>query len=114
MVWLKAEILTGQQENSTSIPPHCSPLPSPCILFTVKDQGRGIPQDKLQLIFEQFQQVDVSDSLTKGGTGLGLAICKKIVQQHGGQIWAESNLGKGSTFYFALPLTREKEPDDRN
>lgn len=74
------------------------------ILFTVKDQGRGIPSDKLEIIFEQFQQVDVSDSRRKGGTGLGLAICKKIVQQHGGRIWVESQLGKGSQFYFALPV----------
>lgn len=74
------------------------------ILFTVKDQGRGIPSDKLEIIFEQFQQVDVSDSRRKGGTGLGLAICKKIVQQHDGRIWVESQLGKGSQFYFALPV----------
>ncbi|BAU10935.1 two-component hybrid sensor and regulator [Leptolyngbya sp. NIES-3755] len=74
--------------------------------FKVKDQGRGIPEDKLEMIFEQFQQVDVSDSRQKGGTGLGLAICKKIVQEHGGQIWVESRLGEGSTFYFVLPLTK--------
>lgn len=69
----------------------------------VQDQGRGIPSDKLQLIFERFQQVDASDSRAMGGTGLGLAICKSIIQQHGGNMWAESELGKGSTFYFTLP-----------
>jgi len=74
------------------------------ILFTVKDQGRGIPQDKLETIFERFQQVDVSDSRNQDGTGLGLAICRNIVQQHGGRIWVESRLGKGSTFYFTLPI----------
>ncbi|QYO68523.1 hypothetical protein JVX88_15640 [Leptolyngbya sp. 7M] len=63
--------------------------------------------EKLDIIFEQFQQVDVSDSRKKGGTGLGLAICRKIVQQHGGQIWAESSLGEGSAFYFTLPLNQE-------
>ncbi len=73
------------------------------ILFEVQDQGRGIPVDKLESIFERFQQVDASDSRKKGGTGLGLAICRSIVQQHAGQIWAESILGKGSTFYFTLP-----------
>jgi signal transduction histidine kinase len=74
------------------------------LLITVKDQGRGIPADKLQLIFERFQQVDVSDSRKKGGTGLGLAICRSIVEQHDGKIWVESTLGEGSTFYITLPL----------
>jgi len=69
----------------------------------VRDQGRGIPEDKLESIFERFHQVDASDSRTMGGTGLGLAICRSIVNQHGGRIWATSTLGKGSTFHFTLP-----------
>jgi PAS domain S-box-containing protein len=69
----------------------------------VRDQGRGIPEDKLESIFERFHQVDASDSRTMGGTGLGLAICRSIVAQHGGRIWATSTLGKGSTFHFTLP-----------
>ena len=73
------------------------------VLFTVNDRGRGIPQDKLETIFERFQQVDASDSRKKGGTGLGLAICRHIVEQHGGKIWVASIYGKGSTFYFSLP-----------
>ncbi|GAB1543554.1 hypothetical protein NUACC21_62290 [Scytonema sp. NUACC21] len=73
------------------------------VLFKVQDQGRGIPKDKLEIIFGRFQQVDASDSRQKGGTGLGLAICRSIVEQHGGRIWAESVLGKGSIFYFTLP-----------
>lgn len=76
----------------------------PNVLFSVQDQGRGIPADKLESIFERFHQVDASDSRQKGGTGLGLAICRNIMQQHGGEIWAESILGQGSTFYFTLPL----------
>jgi len=75
------------------------------VCFRVIDQGRGIPTDKLQTIFERFQQIDASDSRQKGGTGLGLAICRLIVQQHGGRIWAESELGKGSTFCFTLPIS---------
>ena len=73
------------------------------ILFAVKDRGRGIPQDKLETIFERFQQIDASDSRRKGGTGLGLAICRNIVQQHGGKIWVESVYGEGSTFFFTIP-----------
>lgn len=73
------------------------------VLFQIKDQGRGIPAHQLEAIFGRFQQVDASDSRQKGGTGLGLAICKSIVQQHGGKIWVESVVGKGSKFYFTLP-----------
>jgi len=83
------------------------------IQFSVADQGRGIPADKLQTIFGRFQQVDASDSRQKGGTGLGLAICRLIVQQHGGHIWAESELGKGSTFYFTLPYPEQKKTETR-
>lgn len=74
------------------------------LLISVQDQGRGIPTDKLQLIFDRFQQVDVSDSRQKGGTGLGLAICRSIVEQHNGKIWVESVFGTGSTFYISLPI----------
>lgn len=73
-------------------------------LLKVIDTGRGIPADKLHSIFERFQQVDASDSRSKGGTGLGLAICRHIVERHDGQIWVESCLGEGSTFYVSLPL----------
>jgi PAS domain S-box-containing protein len=73
------------------------------MLFQVRDRGRGIPPEKLGLIFERFQQVDASDSRNNEGTGLGLAICRTIIQQHGGQIWVESVVGEGSTFSFSLP-----------
>jgi len=69
----------------------------------VRDQGRGIPADKLESIFERFHQVDASDSRAMGGTGLGLAICRSIIAQHGGRIWATSIPTKGSTFHFTLP-----------
>jgi PAS domain S-box-containing protein len=72
-------------------------------LLQVEDSGRGIPGHLLESIFERFQQVDASDSRTKGGTGLGLAICRSIVAQHGGRIWAESQLGRGATLLFTLP-----------
>jgi PAS domain S-box-containing protein len=73
------------------------------VLVGVIDQGRGIPSEKLETIFERFQQVDASDSRMMGGTGLGLAICRSIVEQHGGHIWAESASGEGASFYFTLP-----------
>ncbi|WP_017327725.1 PAS domain S-box protein [Synechococcus sp. PCC 7336] len=73
------------------------------VLFSVIDRGQGIPADRLKNIFERFQQLDASTTRQKGGTGLGLAICRSIVEQHGGQIWAESTPGRGSTFYFTLP-----------
>jgi signal transduction histidine kinase len=74
------------------------------VMFRVEDNGRGIPKDKLETVFERFQQVDASDAREKGGTGLGLAIVRSIVQQHNGRVWAESELGKGSKFYVQLPL----------
>jgi PAS domain S-box-containing protein len=91
-----------------------SPIPNPTVLFKVKDQGRGIPTDKLESIFERFHQVDASDSRKKGGTGLGLAICRSIVQQHGGRIWVESTLGEGSCFYFTLPQRSTEEGNHDN
>ncbi len=72
-------------------------------VLEVRDQGRGIAADKLERIFERFQQGDSSDSRALGGTGLGLAICRSIVQQSGGRIWATSEVGKGTTFHFTLP-----------
>lgn len=77
------------------------------VWIDVRDQGRGIPLDHLERIFERFHQVDKSDSRDKGGTGLGLPICRKIVEQHGGRIWAESQVGLGSTFHILLPHTQK-------
>ena len=75
------------------------------LLFTVKDNGEGIPEDKIDNLFEKFYQVDVMASRKYGGTGLGLAICKEIIDAHEGKIWAHNNKdGKGATFSFTLPL----------
>jgi PAS domain S-box-containing protein len=73
------------------------------VLFGVRDFGRGIPADKIESIFERFQQLDPSDTRQRGGTGLGLTICRTIVEQHGGRISVESTLGGGSTFTVSLP-----------
>jgi PAS domain S-box-containing protein len=76
------------------------------VTITVEDQGRGIVPEKLDMIFEVFQQGDASDSRALGGTGLGLAICKRIIEQHGGRMWVESEVGKGSRFLFTVPRAR--------
>lgn len=81
------------------------------VTLSVIDQGRGIPADKLDSIFDRFQQVDASDSRQKGGSGLGLAICRTIVQQHGGSIWAERNPVCGSTFRVILPFQQRIASD---
>ena len=74
------------------------------ILVEIKDTGMGIPEDKLQMIFDEFYQVEGGKH---GGTGLGLAIAKRLVEEHGGNIWVESQLGKGSTFFFTFPISAE-------
>ncbi|MCK4791465.1 MAG: response regulator [Desulfobacteraceae bacterium] len=73
---------------------------------SVRDAGIGITQDKVDTIFEVFQQVDASTTRNYGGTGLGLTICKQIAQVMGGDVWAESEPGKGSTFYFTAWLQK--------
>jgi signal transduction histidine kinase len=73
------------------------------VCFIVEDQGQGIAPEKLERIFERFQQGDASDTRQLGGTGLGLALCRSIVEQHGGRIWAESVPQRGSRFLFTLP-----------
>jgi signal transduction histidine kinase len=71
---------------------------------SVSDTGPGISAADQEHIFEEFRQAEASTAPRKGGTGLGLAIAKKIVEMHGGKIWVESEVGKGSTFTFSLPI----------
>jgi signal transduction histidine kinase len=78
------------------------------IIISVEDTGIGIPEDKLDYIFNKFTQVEESDTRTFGGTGLGLALCKQLCSLMGGSISVRSTLGKGSTFYVCLDLPYEK------
>lgn len=93
----------------TTVRIETEPMPDSLVL-RVCDEGRGIPADKLDAIFERFHQVEPSDARQKGGTGLGLSICRSIVQQHSGSIWAQRNTGPGTTFYVMLPrVTRSSD-----
>jgi len=84
-VWVESEVLEGE------------------LIIRVRDEGRGIPAQMLESIFDRFKQVEENDAREKGGSGLGLAICRGIVLQHDGQIWAESTVGAGTTMCVALP-----------
>ncbi len=77
------------------------------LIISINDTGPGIAPEKIPLIFEEFFQADASLSRTAGGVGLGLTISKRFVEAHSGKIWVESELSRGSTFYFTLPLSRE-------
>ncbi|HEY9773231.1 MAG TPA: HAMP domain-containing sensor histidine kinase [Planktothrix sp.] len=82
----------------------CAPIKEKEVEFRVQDQGRGIPPEFIDSVFDRYKQVEINDSRQKGGTGLGLAICKAIIEQHGGRIGVTSKEGEGSTFWFRVPL----------
>ena len=105
------QVLTNLLSNAIKFSPPASTVrvhtdaTSDSILVKVVDEGRGIPADKLDSIFDRFQQVEHADARQRGGTGLGLSICRSIVQQHSGSIWAQRNLVKGTTLFVMLPRT---------
>ena len=81
----------------------------------VGDTGPGIPVEEHERIFQEFRQLKMNGSMDKlGGTGLGLALTKKFVEMHGGKVWVESQVGKGSRFFFTLPMTKRDELNEFN
>ncbi|NPA06890.1 MAG: GAF domain-containing protein [Chloroflexi bacterium] len=82
------------------------------LILAVEDTGPGIPPEHLENLFQPFYQVDASLTREVGGTGLGLAIVRNLVELHGGRIWVESEVGKGTTFYVAFPLTPTRRKED--
>ena len=79
------------------------------VVVEVGDTGRGIARNHHELVFREFAQVDASPSRPHHGTGLGLAIARRLVELHSGRIWVDSELGKGSRFYFTLPLNPPRD-----
>lgn len=77
--------------------------------ITVTDTGIGIPEDKYDLVFEHFRQIDSRNSRKYQGTGMGLAIAKQLAELHGGEMWVDSVVGQGSTFHFTIPVATEKQ-----
>ena len=85
-------------------------LDSEWLTYRVSDTGIGIPPEEIDNVFAEFRQVDATVTRQFGGTGLGLSITKRFVEMHGGTIWVESEVGKGSTFFFRVPLVVTAEP----
>jgi two-component system sensor histidine kinase ChiS len=99
-VEISAELVTGNAQS----PPNSQ------LAITVSDTGIGIPEDKLERIFESFEQADGSTAREYGGTGLGLTVAQQLVELHGGKIWVSSTVGVGSKFTFTLPVS-ESQPE---
>jgi signal transduction histidine kinase len=109
LIWLLNNLIS----NALRYSPEGSTISIDCregneeIITTVADEGPGIPDEALQTIFDKFVQIQHGDELTPGSVGLGLAISKEVVEAHGGRLWAESEVGKGSRFIFTLPMSKK-------
>jgi signal transduction histidine kinase len=101
-------------ENASKYSPPGSPIAVEArregaeVVFMVADEGPGIPEDSLEIIFQRFTRLRDPRTGRAAGTGLGLALCKTLVEGHGGRIWAESERLKGSRFCFTLPVARRQ------
>ena len=113
------QVLMNLVDNALKFSPHdstinlCTKMKKNDILFEVQDYGWGIPKNKQKKIFERFYQCGSSIDRRDGGVGLGLTISQGIVNAHGGHMWVDSALGRGSTFKFTLPVQPIKDAEDR-
>ncbi|MCB0192659.1 MAG: response regulator [Anaerolineae bacterium] len=105
---------TDQGEIVVRVQKHTENGQTVILQCSVTDTGVGIPANKLEPIFESFSQADNSITRQFGGTGLGLTISKQLVQMMGGDIWVESQVGQGSTFYFTLPVATQPDYDTKS
>jgi len=94
-ITIKTEAAYSKQTNNGN---------SNYVVFTIEDNGSGIPFEKIDNLFKKFYQIDTSAKRKHGGTGLGLAICKGIVEGHGGKIWVDTNYTQGTSIKFTLPI----------
>lgn len=112
------QIITNLVSNAVKYSPRGGPITvsvssdEEWLYVSVKDEGMGIPADKLPRIFEKFERVDNRDTREVGGTGIGLFLVKHLVERHQGQAWAESEVGKGSVFSFRIPIEPEISFDE--
>jgi signal transduction histidine kinase len=112
-----AQVVTNLLENAVKYSPDGGEIvvggriQGSMLEVSVADQGVGIPSRDLHRVFDRFHRVEGEISRRVGGTGLGLAICQRLVEAHGGKIWVESRIGKGSTFSFTLPLSKRVMSD---
>jgi signal transduction histidine kinase len=84
------------------------------LVISVADQGIGIPAEEFDKVFDRMYRIEQRLSQDPGGMGLGLSLCKALVEGHGGRIWVESEVGRGSTFYFSIPIETEDMVRDKN
>ena len=107
-VTVAAKAVPSSQPGTRDLDP-VTPKSPGLVEISVADTGIGIPAEELENIFSEFRQVDSSITREYGGSGLGLSIAKRLVELHGGAIWAESQVGQGSVFYFRIPLRTQWE-----
>lgn len=106
------QVITNLVENAVAYSPKATTititaeLDSSSMIVSVRDQGDGIPPEHLEMIFDRFYRLERGARRRRGGTGLGLSICKAIVEAHGGRIWVESEIDKGSIFRFSLSCAK--------